>query len=83
MNIASIHNYFTFSQPRTIVRALDKSLVEAQALYDYEFYAARNWWVLGVEDIIKYSNWNGRIEEGRIYHLDNGIVEKDTNLQQK
>jgi hypothetical protein len=66
-NGTSIENYFKLSQPGTIVRALDKSKVEAQLLYDTEWGKAGDWWVLAEpedENTPKFTMWMGKIEEG-------------------
>ena len=63
-NETSLQNYFTFSQPGSIVRSNDKSQVKAQALQDYDFCKKGDWWVLGVSDDTKYTKWSARIEEG-------------------
>ncbi len=63
-NKTSLQNYFTFSQPGSIVRANNKILVEAQLLYDTDWGKIGDWWVLGVTDKTKYTEWSGRLEEG-------------------
>ena len=55
-NETSIENYFTISQPGTIVRAIDKSKV--QALINDE------WVNLGSTDDVKYTEWLGVTEGG-------------------
>ena len=63
-NQTSLQNYFTISQPGSIVRANDKSLVEAQALQDFNFCKKGEWWILGVSDDTEFTKWRGRLEEG-------------------
>mgnify|MGYP007066223399 CR=1 FL=1 len=63
-NETSLQNYFTISQPGSIVRANDKSKVKAQALQDYEFCKKGEWWILASPDTKTFTKWRGRIEEG-------------------
>ena len=63
-NETSLQNYFTISQPGSIVRAKDKLLVTAQALQDYDFCKKGDWWILGSSDETLYVEWSGRLGEG-------------------
>ena len=63
-NETSLMNYFTFSQPGSIVHAIDKSLVEAQALQDFDICKKGEWWNLGNTDKTKYTEWEGKLEPG-------------------
>lgn len=63
-NETSLQNYFTFSQTGSIVRANNKSLVEAQALQDNDWCKKGEWWLLAEPSTEKFTKWKGRIEEG-------------------
>lgn len=61
-NKTSLTNYFTISQPGSIVSAIDKSKVKAQALQDYDVCKKGEWWYLITpenEDTPRYTKWSG------------------------
>ena len=45
-NETSLENYFTMSQPGSVVKAIDKTKVKAQALEDYPFAKKDEWFYL-------------------------------------
>lgn len=61
-NQTTLINFFTISQPGSIVTAIDKSKVKAQALQDYDYCKKGEWWFLVTpenEDTPKYTKWHG------------------------
>ncbi len=66
-NKTSLMNYFTFSQPGSIVRAIDKTKVKALAQDDFPFAKKGEWFYLITpegEDEPKYTKWRGNTEAG-------------------
>lgn len=61
-NNTTLTNYFTISQPGSIVTAIDKSKVKAQALQDCDFCKKDEWFYLVVpddENTPRYTKWHG------------------------
>ena len=61
-NKTSLTNYFTISQPGSIIQAIDKSKVKAQSLKDTKFCKKDEWFYLiepDNENTPKYTKWHG------------------------
>lgn len=67
-NETSLYNYFTISQPGSIVRAIDKTKVKAQLLYDTENVGKAGDWFYLIkpedENTPKFTKWEGKTEDG-------------------
>jgi len=73
-NKTSLENYFTISQPGSIVRAVDKSKVKFQyaynvqgAIIESQSDSPENWFYVlepDNENTPKYTKWLGKLEDG-------------------